>query len=292
MTVSSLYLTLSSMKQIIPPFFKISSTLAPALTARLAQQLFLKPKRFPLSIREQTSLAQSKMEVLQSGRVAYLWGHENQPIVALLHGWESRAAAFYKWIPLLLDSGFSVLGWDAPAHGQSPGASTTAPEMARAFAQDLGELGYELHGIIGHSMGGVVAGLLPRFNIHTPYITIVSSPSHIHGVFERYHDQIQLQKKAREIFQLSLEKRTGIDIEDGSLVNNDLSVKSKVLVIHDVGDREVPFSDFQELQKAWKQAQFVATNGLGHRRILRDEAVGYQITQFFKASKAISRPSF
>jgi pimeloyl-ACP methyl ester carboxylesterase len=283
--MSSLNLTLSGMKQLIPPLVQITSTLAPQLTAHFAQGLFLKPKRFPLSAKEQAFLANSKKEVLQSGRVAYLWGHESRPTIALLHGWESRAAAFFKWVPLLIESGYSVLGWDAPAHGQSPGTRTTAPEMARAFAEDLAELGIKLHGIIGHSMGGVVAGLLPRFNIKIPSIVIVSSPSHIHGVFERYHDQIRLQKRAREFFRLSLEKRTGIDIEDGSLVNNDLSLKSKVLVIHDVGDREVPFADFQELQKAWGQAQFVATDGLGHRRILRDEAVGHQVAQFFNKQK-------
>ncbi|MFN9068192.1 MAG: alpha/beta fold hydrolase [Bdellovibrionales bacterium] len=275
------------MKQIIPPLVLIYSALAPHLTAHLAQGLFLKPKRYPLSAKEQALIAKSKKEVLQSGRVAYLWGDETQPTIALLHGWESRAAAFFKWVPLLVESGFSVLGWDAPAHGQSPGSRTTAPEMARAFADDLHELGLSLHGIIGHSMGGVVAGLLPRYNIQTPYITIVSSPSHIRGVFERYHDQIRLQKRARKIFQQSLEKRTGIDIEKGSLVNNDLSLKSKVLVIHDLEDREVPFSDFQELQKTWSKAQFVATHGLGHRRILRDEAVGYQIADFFKSAISI-----
>lgn len=282
--MSSFNLTLSSMKQMIPYVFQVSSTVAPSLSAHWAQELFLRPKRLPLSTKEEALLKEAKIETLQSGRKVYFWGQPNSPIVALLHGWESRASAFFKWVPILIENGFQVMGWDAPAHGHSPGEKTTAPDMAKAFAEDLRELGHTLHGVVGHSMGGVVVGLLPLYMTLPKKVAIISSPSRIQGVFDRFHDQIRLQNKAREIFIRRIERKTGVNLENGSLYKNDLSLTSDALIIHDIGDREIPFSDFQDLQNSWSRAQFVATEGLGHRRILRDESVGHQIAQFLRAS--------
>jgi pimeloyl-ACP methyl ester carboxylesterase len=45
------------------------------------------------------------------------------------------------------------------------------------------------------------------------------------------------------------------------------------LVIHDADDDEVPLADGRQIAELWPGAAFTTTNGLGHRRILRDEAV-------------------
>ncbi len=76
---------------------------------------------------------------------------------------------------------------------------------------------------------------------------------------------------------------TGLTPSQASLADNDLSQKTETLLIHDIQDREVPFSDFEILQKAWVNSRFLATTGLGHRRILRDESVAHQIIEFLKA---------
>ena len=46
-----------------------------------------------------------------------------------------------------------------------------------------------------------------------------------------------------------------------------------LLVIHDRGDAEVPWSDGAAIAAAWPGARLVTTEGLGHRRILKDEGV-------------------
>ncbi len=46
-----------------------------------------------------------------------------------------------------------------------------------------------------------------------------------------------------------------------------------VLIIHDTEDKEVHHRDGTLLAAAWPHAEFMSTTGLGHRRILRDEAV-------------------
>ena len=283
MTVSSFYLTLSSMKSLIPYFFKVSSTIAPTLASKWAQEIFLRPRRIPLSQKEADIMSTAKIETLQSGRKVYFWGNNPKaPIIGLVHGWESRAVAFHKWIPLFIEQGFQVMGWDGPAHGQSPGVKTSAPEIAKALAADLCELQIKPYALVGHSLGGVVLGLLNQHHSLPKKIVLISSPSNIVGVFDRFYSAIGLGKNSQIHFLKTIETQTGISLEMGSLKNMKLNQETDLLVIHDTEDREVPFEDFHELQKSWKNAKFIATDGLGHRRILRDVSVGHEISQFLK----------
>ena len=54
----------------------------------------------------------------------------------------------------------------------------------------------------------------------------------------------------------------------------------RALVIHDRADREVPFLSAQALSRAWTGAELVATEGLGHRRLLADPAVIERAVRF------------
>jgi hypothetical protein len=45
------------------------------------------------------------------------------------------------------------------------------------------------------------------------------------------------------------------------------------LIVHDLDDEEVPAEDAQSIADGWAGTALHTTRGLGHRRILRDEAV-------------------
>lgn len=268
------------MRQLIPLAFKVSSHVAPDLTAKVATELFLRPKRYPKSKREIDLLSIAREERLQSGRKVYFWGEG--PIVTLVHGWESRGSAFHRWIPLLVESGYKVMAWDGPAHGDSPGKKTHAPAIAQSLAEDIRELGFPIYGMIGHSLGGVVVGIVSQLMAPAERVVIISSPAHVTDVFDRYHNQIRLSRTARQKFLDLIIKLTGKSAQEVSLAENDLSLKTQTLLIHDVDDKEVPFSDFEVLKQSWSRSRFIATSGLGHRRILRDESVANQIIGFLK----------
>ena len=290
MTVSSKYLTMSSMRQLIPLAFQVSSKVAPDLSAKVACELYLRPRRLPLSSKETELLQSAQSETLQSGRKVYFWGEDkNAPVVAFIHGWESRGTALHKWIPLFLEQGFRVMGWDGPAHGDSPGKRTTGVDMAKAFKQDIDEMQIPIYAIIAHSLGGVVTGILSRYMTLPPKVVILASPSYLGEVTKRYQEQIRLSKAASRRLVHMIEDIVGLSHEEASLINNDVTRTSDTLVIHDVDDREVPFSDFKDLQNTWTRARFVATHGLGHRRILRDMTVGHQIADFLKAPVSTSK---
>lgn len=52
------------------------------------------------------------------------------------------------------------------------------------------------------------------------------------------------------------------------------------LIIHDRQDKEVPYAEGASLAEAWPTAELITTDGLGHQRILREEAVIEAATRF------------
>ena len=51
------------------------------------------------------------------------------------------------------------------------------------------------------------------------------------------------------------------------------SMQTPLLVIHDQNDKEVPWQVGKSVADAWPGAELILTQGLGHQRILRNEAV-------------------
>jgi pimeloyl-ACP methyl ester carboxylesterase len=69
----------------------------------------------------------------------YHWGKGGRRIL-LVHGWGGKAAQFFSFVGPLLDAGFEVIAFDAPAHGASSGSFASGPVFARAartVAMDL-----------------------------------------------------------------------------------------------------------------------------------------------------------
>jgi pimeloyl-ACP methyl ester carboxylesterase len=58
------------------------------------------------------------------------------------------------------------------------------------------------------------------------------------------------------------------------------SLRIPGLVIHDEGDRHVPFAHGAAIADAWRGAELVPQNGLGHRRILESSDVVRRIAEF------------
>jgi pimeloyl-ACP methyl ester carboxylesterase len=61
------------------------------------------------------------------------------------------------------------------------------------------------------------------------------------------------------------------------------------LIIHDRDDRDVPWQEGEAVARAWPHARFLRTEGLGHRRILRDPEVIDRVLRFLGPSGATDR---
>jgi len=62
-----------------------------------------------------------------------------------------------------------------------------------------------------------------------------------------------------------------------------------LLVVHDRGDAEVPWQHGRAVAQVWPGARLVTTDGLGHRRILRDRGVVDEAVAFLTAEAETRR---
>jgi pimeloyl-ACP methyl ester carboxylesterase len=65
-------------------------------------------------------------------------------------------------------------------------------------------------------------------------------------------------------------------------------VNSPGLVIHDRGDRQVPYEHGQGIADAWPGAELVTIEGLGHRRMLTNPDVIGRVIGFVDAQRYTS----
>jgi hypothetical protein len=59
-------------------------------------------------------------------------------------------------------------------------------------------------------------------------------------------------------------------------------------MIHDRGDRLVPWKQGTAFARGWPGARLFSTRGLGHRRILQDERVAALAAQFIAGRSSVA----
>lgn len=267
------------MKQLIPVAFQYGSKIAPEFSAKVALHLFLKPTRTPRTKKEVEIWKKGEPYQFRSGRSARIYGSSG-PLLFFVHGWEGRGSQWYRFVAPAIEKGYRVLLWDGPAHGDSPGKKANAILFARSIVEDLVELDETPHAMIGHSMGGAAASLLPHFSVFVPRMVTISAPTLIQGVFDRYFDLIRLNHVSRKRVIEMMAETTGFTIHKASFIHSPLQANQKVLLIHDENDKEIPYSDFTEMKKVHPEFSFSNTQGLGHRRILYSNDVVNQVIDF------------
>lgn len=251
--------------------------------ATLAERLFTSPRRFVRPTREVRLLASGHRFTVDVARrsprwdgqrteiVAWRWGIG--PTVLLVHGWEGRGAQLCALVEPLVRAGLSVVTFDAPAHGDSPGSRLYLTDHADAIA-DVAKAVGPLHAIVAHSFGAPAVMLaLSRAGVDAPRNVFLAPNAIVPDSVDRFCQAVGLDDAERGTFEAQLAASAGVPVEGLSLDNLVGNRDSALLVIHDVDDREVPYAHGEELARAWPNAHLETTRGLGHRRILRDPAV-------------------
>jgi pimeloyl-ACP methyl ester carboxylesterase len=82
-----------------------------------------------------------------------------------------------------------------------------------------------------------------------------------------------LPERVRAAMQWRLEQKIGRKWQEFELPGALEQLQPKALVIHDEHDAEVRIEDGLAVARAWPDARFKRTQGLGHSRILRDREV-------------------
>lgn len=251
------------------------------LGGSIAERLFTSPRRHARPARERAVLAAGQpFEVQvalrsprwrgQSTRVtAWRWGIG--PTVLLVHGWEGRGSQLGALVEPLLAAGLSVVTFDAPGHGDSPGSRLYLTDLADAVI-DVAAAAGPLHAIVAHSFGAAATLLAhERGGLDVARNVMLAPNVLLAEAFGTFAHIVGLDDDARTQLEASITEATGVPVPSLEALVGPRD--AGLLVIHDQDDREVPLVHGERLTAAWAGARLVTTTGLGHRRILRDPAV-------------------
>ncbi len=262
------------------------------LGSSLAERLFTTPRRHPRPDRERVILASGVRfdidVVLRSPRwagrstkvAAWRWGIG--PTVLLVHGWEGRGSQLGALVRPLVEAGLSVVTFDAPAHGDSPGSRLYLTDHADAVADVVDAIG-PVHAIVAHSFGAAAVLLAhARHGVDAPRNVMLAPNVLIDDAVTKFARAVALDDRDRSSFERHLIGASGVPIEALDVERLAGPRDAALLVIHDRDDREVSVKHGDRLAKTWPNAQLVLTSALGHRRILRDDQVIANVVGFVR----------
>jgi pimeloyl-ACP methyl ester carboxylesterase len=257
--------------------FAASALLFPELAGAWAERLFLTPPRRIDPFAAMDLIDARARFVEHKGRqiATWQWGWRSvdAPAVVLAHGWGGNATQMRGFAFPLLAAGYRVIAYDQPAHGVSEGALTGLPD----FADVLGEIASRdgaVEAVVAHSLGGAAAAFaLARGKARFRKIVLVAPPSDIVGYSRRFARWHWMPEPVRRSMQAAIEERYGVAWADIDMARLAPKLSAQALVVHDRGDRVVPWRQGARLASLWPQARLLSTQGLGHGRILEDAGV-------------------
>ncbi len=204
------------------------------------------------------------------------WEVGSGPTVLAVHGWGGASTDLAVMAGRLAAAGRRVVAVDLPAHGASPGQRTDLFEFARAVAA-LGERAGPLDGVVAHSLGSVATLLAVADGLDVPRAALVAPPATLAGAVARFCRALGLGDRGEALLRSRIEAAFGHDVwQRLDVATTAPLVDSDVLVVHDVDDREVPVADGVRVARALG-TEPVLTTGLGHGRILADDAVARHV---------------
>jgi pimeloyl-ACP methyl ester carboxylesterase len=269
---------------IVRACFAILGILSPRAAGALALRIFCTPHRHVRPHWERDVASRGRRQRVGPGLAAHSWG--SGPNVLLVHGWEGRGTQLGHFVEPLVTAGCRVIAFDGPAHGASEGVRTDLLEFTeclRRIGRDLGPLA----GVIAHSFGGVTTTLAIERGLDAACVVLIATPASVEDVLARFAALIGLRGRSLQAFRQALERQTRVAVREVEIHERVAALKVPALIVHDRRDREVPFGDAERLVARWPGARLLATDGLGHRRILKDPAVIRHVVSFVDAERTV-----
>ncbi len=271
---------------------RLGSTLAPQAALSWVEQRFITPPRFQHPAIELKWLQQARQhrwvtrdmpapEWNGLSVVAHSWGPEQAPRVVLLHGWGGRGTQLQGFIQPLLDAGFQVAALDAPAHGLSAGRHSSLLHFAAALQQLEQELG-RIEAVLAHSLGGAATLLALSRGLQLRRAVLVAPPADLVRYSKVFARLLGLKESLRLRLQQRFEHRVGVRWDDLNSIKLAGQQQIPGLIIHDRDDTDTYWQQSARIAAEWPGAALHITEGLGHRRILKDAAVIQRSVDFLK----------
>jgi len=247
-------------------YINILSYVLPKKSFMLAYKLFSEPRKGrikPNSIPKILHSAEHETHILNENLFqTYKW-NGSEDIILLIHGWESNASRWKKLLQHLKKTGKTIIAIDGPAHGMSSGYEFSVPTYAEYIDKIVQKYNPKI--IIGHSVGGTA---IAYFQAHYPHdfekIILLGAPSDFKIILDNYVKMLGLNQRVHQSLIDYTKKRFKLSIEEFSVSKYMKNITILGIIAHDIDDSVVLIDEGRKISKAWKNAEFIETNGLGH----------------------------
>lgn len=255
---------------------KFISLISTQWLVRFAARLFTTPIKHKIPKREFEMDANSTQERLHVPEInkdiiVYRLGNGAKKIL-FVHGWSGRGTQLVKFSDALLEKGYSIVCFDAPAHGKSPGKTTLMPEFIASILEIEKKYG-PFEAAIGHSLGGMSLLNAVRLGLQINRLVTIGSGDIIKDIFDDFTHRMELKPEISDLMRDHFEHKHNKTMAEFSAYLSAKVIDIPVLVIHDRDDHEVPVKCAIHIHENLKKGQLMLTRKLGHRKILGDPEV-------------------
>jgi pimeloyl-ACP methyl ester carboxylesterase len=291
----------SAKKSTIVRFYAVTFPLlerfAPPLGAKLLDQVWFRLPPVPAQVRRpRIALPDATpFEVpFERGTIRGQVYGASGPLVYLVHGWGGWGLQLAAFVPPLVEAGFRVVAYDAPSHGESaPGREgkgrSTLLEIGDAYQAVVADRG-PAYGVVAHSLGAAAISYALGQGAEPERAVFVSAATDFAETLDAFQAAFGFAARVRAGFLGRFARRFGpMESFEGVTVVSALAERRELpplLAIHDRDDRETASDGSLRLAKVWPGATVELTEGLGHRRILRDPGVVELVRAFLSADRA------
>jgi pimeloyl-ACP methyl ester carboxylesterase len=264
------------------------SALAPSLAAEVAERWFLTPPRHRRPAREVALIetARARPVRVDGSTVVETWRWGHGPTVLLVHGWGGRGSQLGALVAPLVAQGFSVVTFDAPGHGASSRRLVTIPEIVVASVRAVAAAHGPIAALVAHSAGAVVAARALYEGLEARAAVFLAPAADLAAPADAFTEALGFSRRVRERMQRRIEERVGMPWAAFRVDAIAAALGVPLLAVHDLGDGEQSRHHARAIARAWPGAELVTTDGLGHRRILRDPDVIARAVAFVTARVA------
>lgn len=256
--------------------FKLLDRMAPDVAARWALRIWCTvPNTRGRRRDERTSPGETSRLALPDGRsvAVEIWG-EGEPVY-LMHGWGGWRGQLGGFVDPLVTAGRRVVAVDAPSHGESaPGILGPGRATAIEFIDAL-TAATATHGragaVVAHSLGCTSTALAIAGGMPVEKLALLAPHPNVMSLTRAMSQTLGYGARTRALFDTRLKALAGRPLADFDLTA--LPGPPGTLVVHDLEDKESPYTGTALLADSWEDAELLTTTGLGHQRILRDPDV-------------------
>lgn len=262
---------------------KVLTAFSPFLASRFAARLFLTPFKYKLPEREKEmdeNSKQTRLTVPSIDREVVVYEYGDSPRKILLaHGWSGRGTQMSVMAKALLKEGYSVVSFDAPAHGRAPGKWSMMPffiETIHFLDKNYGPF----EAAIGHSLGGMSLLKAVKDGLQLERLIIIGTANSVTHITREFAHNMKMNEQVAKKMKKYFDKKFGEDMDNYSGAVSAKGVHIPTLVIHDEHDVDVHISSAYDIVDNLEKGELFVTEEQGHRRILGNQKVINKILDF------------